>query len=141
MHLSFSPEPAFLTVTPNLSIFCNLKSKDFSNQVLVSFCVRVLLSISLFTLVFQHEEKQAACSVHVCACVVASVLTLWPCELACQTLSMGILQAGILEWVSKPSSRGSSRPRDWIWSLMFPMLAGRFTTISTCTFSTFPCKP
>ena len=112
MHLSFSPEPAFLTVTPNLSIFCNLKSKDFSNQVLVSFCVRVLLSISLFTLVFQHEEKQAACSVHVCACVVASVLTLWPCELACQTLSMGILQAGILEWVSKPSSRESSWSRD-----------------------------
>ena len=27
-------------------------------------------------------------------------------------LSMGILQAGILEWVAMPSSRGSSRPRD-----------------------------
>ena len=27
-------------------------------------------------------------------------------------LSMGILQARILEWVSMPSSRGSSQPRD-----------------------------
>ena len=27
-------------------------------------------------------------------------------------LSMGILQARILEWVPMPSSRGSSRPRD-----------------------------
>ena len=26
-------------------------------------------------------------------------------------LSMGILQAGILEWVAMPSSRGSSKPR------------------------------
>ena len=27
-------------------------------------------------------------------------------------LSMGILQARILEWIAMPSSRGSSRPRD-----------------------------
>ena len=27
----------------------------------------------------------------------------------------GILQARILEWVAMPSSRGSSRPRDWNW--------------------------
>ena len=28
-------------------------------------------------------------------------------------LTMGILQARILEWVTMPSSRGSSQPRDW----------------------------
>ena len=28
-------------------------------------------------------------------------------------LSVGILQASILEWVAIPSSRGSSQPRDW----------------------------
>ena len=28
----------------------------------------------------------------------------------------GILQAGILEWVDIPFSRGSSWPRDWTWS-------------------------
>ena len=30
-------------------------------------------------------------------------------------LSMGILQARILEWVAMPSSRGSSQPRDGTW--------------------------
>ena len=34
--------------------------------------------------------------------------------MACKTpLSMGIFQARILEWVTMPFSRGSSRPRDW----------------------------
>ena len=36
-----------------------------------------------------------------------------PMDLAHQApLSMGILQARILEWVAMPSSRGSSQPRD-----------------------------
>ena len=36
-----------------------------------------------------------------------------PGTIACQAyLSMGILQARILEWVVMPSSRGSSQPRD-----------------------------
>ena len=36
-----------------------------------------------------------------------------PLGCACQApLSMGILQARILEWVAMPSSRGSSQPRD-----------------------------
>ena len=30
----------------------------------------------------------------------------------------GILQARILEWISMPSSRGSSRPRDWTRGLL-----------------------
>ena len=38
-------------------------------------------------------------------------VTLW--SVAHQApLSMGILQARILEWVAMPSSRGSSQPRD-----------------------------
>ena len=48
-------------------------------------------------------------------------LTLW--TIACQTIH-GILQAGILEWVAMPSSKGSSRPRNQT-CLMFPALAGR----------------
>ena len=36
-----------------------------------------------------------------------------PMAVACQaSLSMGILQARILEWAAMPSSRGSSKPRD-----------------------------
>ena len=39
---------------------------------------------------------------------------------------MGILQAGIVVWISTPSSRGSSQPRDWI---QVSHIAGRFFTI------------
>ena len=42
-----------------------------------------------------------------------TLATLW--TIACQVLlSMGILQARVLEWVAMPSTRGSSRPRDQI---------------------------
>ena len=41
-------------------------------------------------------------------------------------LSMGILQARILEWVAMPSFRGSSQPRD---QTQVSRLAGRFFTI------------
>ena len=43
-------------------------------------------------------------------------------------LSMGNLQARILEWVPMPSSRGSSQPRDWT---QVSHIAGRFFTIRT----------
>ena len=38
----------------------------------------------------------------------------------------GILQARILEWVAIPSSKGSSRPRDWT---SVACITGRFSTI------------
>ena len=38
-------------------------------------------------------------------------------------LSMGILQAGILQWVAMPSFRGSLQPRD---RTQVPCIAGRF---------------
>ena len=41
-------------------------------------------------------------------------------------LSMGILQARILEWVAKPSFKGSSQP--WDQTQVF-RIAGRFFTI------------
>ena len=39
---------------------------------------------------------------------------------------MGILQARIVEWVTMPSSRGSSQPRD---ETQVSCIAGRFFTI------------
>ena len=46
---------------------------------------------------------------------------------ACQApLSMGILQARILEWVAMPSSRGSCQPRDWT---PVSCIAGEFITV------------
>ena len=41
-------------------------------------------------------------------------------------LSMGILQAGLLEWVAMPFSRGSSQTRDWTQVFW---IADRFLTI------------
>ena len=43
----------------------------------------------------------------------------------------GILQARRVEWVAKPSSRGSSRPRDLTLVSHVSCLAGRFLTTST----------
>ena len=43
-------------------------------------------------------------------------------------LSMGILQARILQWVASPISRGSSWPRDWV---QVSYIAGRFFTLWT----------
>ena len=41
-------------------------------------------------------------------------------------LSMGILQARILDWVTIPSSRGSSQPGD---RMQVSRIAGRFFTL------------
>ena len=52
-----------------------------------------------------------------------------PWVIACQApLSMGFLQARLLEWVAISPSRGSSRPRDRTWG---SCIAGRFFTTST----------
>ena len=49
----------------------------------------------------------------VCAALSHVQLFATPWILAHQApLSMGILQARILEWLAMPSSRGSSQPRD-----------------------------
>ena len=53
-----------------------------------------------------------------CMCVPSCFSCVWlfvtPWTVAHQTpLIHGILQARVLEWVAVPSSRGSSRPRDW----------------------------
>ena len=46
--------------------------------------------------------------------LVQLFVTLWTvARLA--SLSMGILQARMLEWVAIPFSRGSSQFRDWTW--------------------------
>ena len=51
--------------------------------------------------------------------------------IACQTLlSMRILQAEILEWVTMPSSRGSLHPGIEPMSLSYHTLVGRFFTTS-----------
>ena len=64
-------------------------------------------------------------------CCAKSLSHVWPFAtlwtVAHQALlSMGILQARILEWVAMPSSRGSSQPKD---RAQVSCIAGRFFTV------------
>ena len=66
----------------------------------------------------------------------ATILTV-----ACQALlSMGTLQARLLEWGAMPSSRGCSSPRDQPASLKSSALAGGFFTTSTTWEAIFYCN-
>ena len=64
---------------------------------------------------------------------------IFACVPACSVISdslqshrlRGMFQIRILEWVAKPSSRGSSRPRDQIHILRSSVLTGRLFTTST----------
>ena len=71
-----------------------------------------------------------------CACMLSRFrhvrLFVTPWTIACQAaLSLGILQAKVLEWVAMPSSRGSSWPRDWTCISYVSSLAGGFFTTSS----------
>ena len=67
-----------------------------------------------------------------CHTVKSDSATLW--TVAHQApLSMGILQARILEWVAMLSSRGSSQPRD---RTQDSHIAGKFFTICCCCYVT-----
>ena len=72
---------------------------------------------------------------HIFSCLCCAVLSRFshvqlfatPWTPACQApLSVGILQARILEWVAMPSSRGSFQPRD---GTQVSLNAGGFFTI------------
>ena len=79
--------------------------------------------------------RKLANQVTVCACVLSRFScirlykTLWTVARQA-SLSMGILQARILEWVAMPSSRESSQPRDRIRVSLTPALAAWFFTTS-----------
>ena len=82
------------------------------------------------TMSFLHLEYSAKPSTCVCVCVckvTQSCLTL--CNLRnCSSPGSSvheILQARILKWVAMPSSRGSSRPRDWTCVSYLPLAPDR----------------
>ena len=68
-------------------------------------------------------------------CVLSHVSCVWLCvpmDYSPPSSSVfGILQARILEWVAMPSSRRSSRLRDWTCVSVSPSLTGRFFTANT----------
>ena len=61
-------------------------------------------------------------NIRVSGCVLKSLQS---CSTLCNPMNCrppgscvhGVLQAEILGWVAMPSSRGSSRPRDWTWCI------------------------
>ena len=66
-------------------------------------------------------------SLCVCACSAVSVMS--DSVMDCDSSVLGILQARILEWVTTPSPRGSSPPRDQTHISCISGIAGRsFTT-------------
>ena len=76
----------------------------------------------------ESGEALSVCAVLCCASSLSHVqLFVSPWAVACQApLSMGILQARILQWVTMPSSRGSSQPRD---GTRVSCIAGEFFTV------------
>ena len=79
--------------------------------MLVVIFISIVLIIFVLVFTFQLCNHE----VHMCCAYSFSHVRLFatPWTVACQALlSMGILQARILEWVAMPSFRGSCLPRD-----------------------------
>ena len=79
---------------------------------------RTVVHQALLSMEFSREEFQSG---FICCAVLSHSrvqLFATPWTIARQApLSMGILQARILEWVSMPSSRESSQPKDFFFFL------------------------
>ena len=105
----------------------------------VTFWRKVLLHLILITCTYIHLFSS-----RVCILLRKSLshvrLFVTPWSAAHQApLSMGILQARILEWVAMPVSRGSSQHRDWtqvsgIEGGFFTIWATRETQLIRCKF-------
>ena len=82
------------------------------------------------------------CSLSIYLCSVAQLYPTLCDPMDCSPLGSsvhGILQARILEWVAKFSSRGSSQPRDRPKPLVSPALAGRFFTTNAIWEALYIC--
>ena len=78
----------------------------------VAHIIHIYAHMCLYAHIYTHTYVHT----HICACMLSLQLCLTLCDTVdCSppgSSDLGILQAGILEWVAMPSSRGSSRPRD-----------------------------
>ena len=121
------------------SIFCTEAQVFLENSFILYNILLFLAPINSVIFLLHHLIIYWECPIYyarykkyVCVCVYMCVLScvqlfLIPWTLAWQApLSMGILQARILEWVAMPSSRGSSHLRD---RTQVSHIAGRFFTV------------
>ena len=104
-------------------------------DILISFSSVLLVGIILLRKTFLiiwllpgkvWQERLYLCTcMPTCFCCVRLPSALWTVDLQAP-LSMGILQARILEWVVMPSSSGSSWPRE---GTQVSRIAGKFFTV------------
>ena len=94
------------------------------NSCLFKYTHTHRLYIYIYTHTHTHTHTTEACVLSYS--VMSCSLLLMDCIAHQAPLSMGILQARILEWVAMPSSRGSSQPREQIQVFH---IAGRFFNI------------
>ena len=98
-------------VARNQRQFANTKSRNISHTQSTCMWPQMNRRFSINLIVDYNSNK--------CECSVAQ-----SCPILCDPMDCslpgssvhGVFQARILEWVSISSSRGSSPPRDWIWS-------------------------
>ena len=126
-----------ISLRGNTSTKRNERSKKGPQKRQKSHEVLPLLYNTLFVVLCNYCLKIVIVSLYTLACMLSCFShvqlfgTLW--TVVCQApLSMGILQARILEWVVISSSRGIPNPGSNS-SLLYLLLAGGFFT--TCTIS------
>ena len=92
----------------------NLQTSLFFFEIFFFFAILGLLNFLMSLKISLSNPAKKPPEVLVCVCLVSHVwLSVTPWTVTRQaSLSMGSLQARTLEWVSMPSSRGSSQPRD-----------------------------
>ena len=106
--------------SPPLALFIVMLSK-----ALLTSCSRMSGSRWVITPSWLAGRRSFLTVIQVSLSHIRLFVTPW--TVACQApLSMGILQARILEWVAVPSSRGSSQPRD---RTQVSLIAGGFFTV------------
>ena len=124
----------FFSVTWKIFFLVLLTLSSFQYRylrALVSVCVCVCVHVRVHVHVCMHVCVHACMSMCACACACVCVLLLQSCPTFYNPMNCSppassvheILQARILVWVTMPSSRGSSGPRDW-----------------TCLLQLLPCR-
>ena len=96
--------------------------------------IHICMCVNMYVYFFQMDNLYIVLYMLACMCAKS----LQSCPTLCDPLDCspprssvhGILQARILEWVTMPSSRGSSQPRDQTHISLSPALANGFFTTS-----------
>ena len=106
----------------SLAVF-KYRTQSYINYSWIFKKFTVIQLIYNVLLIFALQQSNSVLRVCVCVCTRACirVQSLQSCPILCHPMDHsppccsvhGILQARILEWVARPSSRGSSWPRDW----------------------------